>query len=166
MNEDRLPIKTIILGWKDNYGVTRISKLGTPFIIIPSNNHIEAFRALAQTLLDSGYTFQEINSPSVSIMLADICWREDKIRKMNLSEVRKAKLSFATDWNEVIHRKEFTGVVISKVNPDNRPMAEVIPIKKEKVLELDPSDRIKIDTSDLPDNPLDEDFLKELDSDE
>ena len=166
MNEDRPSFDKIVGGWKDHYGVSRTSPLGTIYPVIPKNNLEEAMRSLVVTFLNNGYSFEEISLASMGVRLSKECWSEEYIWRMSGNDLKKAQLRFAKAWKDVVFRKEFTGMVISKVDPENRPIEEPKPEKKEKVLELDPSDRIKIDTSDIPDNPLDEDFLKELDSDE
>jgi hypothetical protein len=168
VSENRPSIETIVLGWKEEYGVKRSGDRGSEYYVIANSDKVEAFRALAKTFFDYGYSFEEINEGSVSVKISRLCWRDDKIKKMSDSEVKKAQLAFAKDWNEVLHRREFTGITISKCEPDNKPV-EVVKkeeFKKEKVLEIDPSDRIKMDTSDIADSPLDPDFLRELGLDE
>jgi uroporphyrinogen-III decarboxylase len=101
--------------------------------------------------MDAGYTYEEIDDPHVSIKIADICWREDKIIKMTTAAVRAAKMSFATDWNDVISDKEFSGIEMSKVERKT-PVAE-------KYVPTDPKNIIVPDPALYVDTPQDLEFL-------
>ena len=162
MSEDiKLPIESIIKAWKAEYGVLRTSDKGVEYVIIPNSSMRTALSALAQTFLTSGYTFDEIDDYRISVKIADIVWREDKIIKMSSTEVKRAKISLTKDWEEAI--APYSGIIISKPGKMvTKVEVKAEPKPKEKVLELDPKDRIKVDTSDIPDNPLDLAFLEEL----
>jgi hypothetical protein len=165
---DRPSTRNIVIAWKSECGEWRRGDGGTKFqVMSPADLH-ESFQRLYKTLTQQGYTPEEIDSPHLSKMIVDICWREDKIRKMSNSEVRQAKKNMAEDWDQFIHGSEISGITIAtldeneKIIPVERP-----PYKKpEKTLEINPSDRIVMDTSDIVDAPLDLEFLKELGVDE
>lgn len=161
MEDTRTPIERIIRAWKHECGVVRTSEKGTQYVIIPSSEMHESLRILAQTMYDSGYSFEEMDDYRIAVKIADICWREDKIVKMSNSEIKKAKVSIALDWEEAI--APFLGISMSKVEPEE--LEEVKP-KKERILEIYPTDRIKMDTSDTIDAPVDIEFLNELGLDE
>jgi hypothetical protein len=121
MSEDkRTPtIERLVLTWKDEHGVWATGKMGTLYKKMPSSSMHENLRILARTMLDAGYTFEEIDDYHVALTIADICWREDKITTMTSSEIVRAKKSLTRDWNEVISASEFSGIVMSKVEPQD-----------------------------------------------
>jgi hypothetical protein len=88
---------------------------------------------------------------------------------MTNSQIKKAKLELANDWQEIIDA-EYSGVKISKCEElkkvEYSPTVKTEYKKQEKALELYPSDRIKMDVSDMPDPEIDTDFLKEIGIDE
>jgi hypothetical protein len=136
----------------------------------PADLH-ESFQRLYKTLTQNGYSSEEIDSPHLSKQIVDICWREDKIRKMSNSEVRQAKKSLADDWDEFLHQPEISGITIATLDEDEKIVPVVRAIykkepKPERPLEINPSDRITMDTSDMAEAPLDLDFLKDLGVDE
>jgi hypothetical protein len=115
LSDERLPIQKIINAWKKAEGIEKISSLGKEFYIVktsPSN-----LRILAQTLLDNGYSYGEICSDNVAIKLVSTCWLEDKIKKMSLTEVRKAKKDLLVEWEETLDSEEFSGIKMSKPKP-------------------------------------------------
>lgn len=159
MEDNRPPIEGIIRAWKSELGETRTSERGLSYIVIRATT--ENLKALARTMLDSGYIFDDIDSVGVALKIANICWREDKIVKMTGSEIKRAKAALTDDWNEAI--AEFSGIVVSEYKPLDNPI--YTPVKKvEKVLDIEPKDRIRIDTSDMIEPELDLDFLSELDT--
>ena len=149
-----------IKSWISECGEARTSDHGTKYVIIPTQRMHESLRILAKTLLDAGFSFDELDSARVAVKIADLVWRESKITRMSATEIRKAKLGVTEDWG--IALGEFSGITFAK---DVEPL-EVVEApkieKKEKVLELNPSDRIKMDTSDVVDPEKDLEFLKEL----
>jgi hypothetical protein len=163
---EKPPIKSIILAWIDDRGEWRSSPSGKTYKVISNSSMMESLKILAKTLLDYGYKYEEIDTSRVSILIADTCWKEDKIRKMSVGEIRKAKKNLADDWDAIIHSSEFSGITISTLKENEK----IVPVqkneKKEKTLEIDPKDRIRMDTSDMLDAPLDVDFLEELGIDE
>lgn len=155
---DRIPIDRIIRAWKDEFGLSRTSETGVSYIVIKTS--IENLRILARTMMDSGYTFEELDDYRTSVKIADICWRDDKIIKMSMSAIQKAKISLTNDWHQVISAKEFSGIEMSKVDPKIESKAE--PTKKSKPIEIEPKNRIKMDTSDMAEVPFDDEILAEL----
>jgi hypothetical protein len=142
MSEDRVAIDKIIRAWKSEYGVNRTGEKGSAYKIMSPSDLQENFRILARTLMDAGYTYEEIDDPHVSVKIADICWREDKIIKMSTAAVRAAKISFATDWNDVISDKEFSGIKMSKVErkaPKKADVKEHVPTDPNNIIIPDPA---------------------------
>lgn len=169
MEDNRPPIEGIIRAWKSELGETRTSERGLSYIVIRATT--ENLKALARTMLDSGYVFDDIDSISVALKIANICWREDKIVKMTNSEIKKAKAALTDDWNEAI--AEFSGIVISEYKPLENPVyvsiknnISVSINRTEKVLDIEPKDRIKMDTSDMVEAEVDLDFLSEFEAEE
>lgn len=167
MGKDKLPISVIINKWKEKCFVKKTSDRGTTFLVLPNSCRMDCLAMLAKTFSDYGYTYEEMDHHMVSVKIADVCWRDDKIVKMSGTEIAKAKLSVAKDWQEIIDSK-YAGVVISELEEHEKPVykeePKVEPVKKS--LEIEPKDRIKMDTSDMVDGELDLDFLSELGVDE
>ena len=158
------PLKSIVDAWHSDCAEIRLSERGTPMPIINPSRMLESLKILAKTLLQNGYSYEEVDSPRVSVLIVDKCWKEDQIKKISTVEIRKAKKNLADSWDSVIHSKEFSGIVIATLDESEKIIAvpKIEYKKEEKPLELNPSDRIKMDTSDVPDAPLDLDFLEEL----
>lgn len=125
---ERPSTRNIILAWKSECGEWRRGDGGTKFqVMSPSDLH-ESFQRLYKTLTQNGYTPEEIDSPHLSKMIVDICWREDKIRKMSNSEVRQAKKSLAEDWDEFMHSSEISGIAIATLEEDEK----IVPVERVK----------------------------------
>jgi hypothetical protein len=168
MEDNKPSIEKILKKWKSEYGEMHTNENGASYPIIPKSRMVESLKSLGKTMLDYGWTFDEIDSTRVAVAVSNIVWREDAITKMSPAEIRKAKFKTTKDWEEAI--AEFSEIIISKVEVEKPPYIPPTENKKEvkpeKPLELDPKDRIKMDTSDFPDTPIDLEFLKELGVDE
>jgi hypothetical protein len=150
--DNRYSISQIILKWHASCSIKHRGDGGKEYLRIPNSTITESLEILAQTLKDHGYSFEEINDSSVSIQLVNTCWKPNKIRKMSKSAVKEAMLGLADDWNAVLG--SLSDIVISR--PEEKPK------KIEKPLELNPSDRVKMDTSDMSNAPIDEEIFAEL----
>lgn len=139
--------REILLAWKSECGEWRRGDGGTKFQVMSAADLQESFQRLYKTLTQNGYTREEIDSPHLSKMIVDICWREDKIRKMSNSEVRQAKKSLAEDWDEFIHSSEMSGIVIATLE------------EGEKIV---PVERIKTEYKKEVSEPTKEELLKEI----
>jgi hypothetical protein len=158
------PLKSIVDAWHSECAEIRLSDRGTPMPIINPSRMLESLKILAKTLFQNGYSYEEVDSPRVSILIVDKCWKENQIVKMSTVDVRKAKKNLADSWDSIIHSKEFSGIVIAKLEESEKIVAvqKTEYKKEEKLPELDPSDRIKMDTSDLAKPEFDEEILAEL----
>lgn len=164
LDKQRPPLKSIIDAWHTKCAEIRLSQAGTPMPIIPPSRMLESLKILAKTLRGHGFTYDEIDSTNVSILIVNTCWKEDKIRKMSNIEVRKAKKNLSDDWDSVIHSSEFSGIEIAELNEDEKIVITEKNLAKpaQKLPELNPSDRIKMDTSDMSETPLDDEFLADM----
>lgn len=170
MSEEKPSAGKIINSWKKNNFVSKVSDRGTPFLILPNSCRMEVLAILAKTLHDNGYSYDDMNNFRISTLIADACWRDDKIVKMSGPQIVKAKLSVTRDWQETIDGM-YGDVVISKLEEHEKPVFK--PEEKPEVkyeqhkpantpLEIEPSDRIKMDTSDLLECPIDEEIAAEF----
>ena len=150
MRDDAPPLNKIIDAWKTSCGDVYLGEKGTPYVRIPSARMRESLQILRKTLVGYGYTYEEIDSVRVSMAIVDACWKENKIVKMSISEIKKAKKNLSDDWDEVIHDPEFSGIVIAKLDEDEKdvPVAKTEYKKPEKTKEeimseiFEPKDRI------------------------
>jgi len=165
MSKEKLPVEKLINKWKVEHFVDKMSEKGTPYKILPNSCRMECLTILAKTLFDHGYSYDDMDKSDVSLKIANVCWRSDKIVKMSGPEIAKAKYSIALDWQEVIDGK-YLDIEISKLEDHEKPVFKEEPKVQSKPLEIDPSDRIKMDTSDIEEPELDSDFLSELGVDE
>jgi hypothetical protein len=157
MSEERTTIADIIKVWFKDCSVVRIGEKGTPYSIIPSSKMPESLKILAKTMHEAGYSYKEMDDFKVSLKIADTCWREDKIVKMSSADVKKSKYSLTLDWDLAI--ATYCNVKIAKLE-ENEKIVETF--KRESNLELNPSDRIKMDTSDQTKPEWDEEILAEF----
>ncbi len=165
MSEFRRYIDDIITNWKYGCGQEKVSDRGTSYIVVPIANRRGNFLNLIQTLVDKGFTKEEIRSSEISTKVVKECW-SDLIVNMSAKDLRKNRDITRRQWEEAI--KEFFAEPISEYRGPVKPTVPEFKkeAKKEKVLELDPTDRIKMDTSDVVDADLDLDFLEEIGLDE
>ena len=168
MSDNEKPsIDKIIAVWKANCGETKHSERGTAYVVVPIPDRYIHFLNLIQTLLDHGYDKEYIESGSLRGKVVLACW-PDIITKISAKDLRRNRAITASQWDEAVNK--FSDIAISKfVEPDKEVPVQKAEIKKEykeKVLEIEPKDRIKMDTSDIADSPLDPDFLRELGLDE
>jgi hypothetical protein len=125
-DDSRIPLKSLIEAWKIKCGEVRLGDGGTPYVMIPSSRMMESLKILAKTLKSSGFTYDEIDSPIVNQAIVEKCWRENVIRKMSLVQIRRAKENLSDLWNETIHSSEFSGIVISTLEENEK----IVPVEK------------------------------------
>lgn len=167
LSTERPNIDAIIAVWKANCGETRQSERGTTYVVIPIPDRYGQFLNLIQTMLDNGYSKEEVRSISIRNKVVMACW-PDLIKKISPKDLKKSRLITAKQWEEALDK--FSDIIISKYVEPQKPIVKYEtksyekPTEKvvEKELEIDPKDRIKMDTSDIPDPELDLDFLNEL----
>ncbi len=154
MSEDKKTIEEIISNWKYACGLEKVSDRGTSYIVVPIANRRNHFLDLIETMVNEGLTKEEIKSSAVSTNVVLTCW-SDLIVKMSSKDLKKARDITRSQWEEAI--KEFFAQPISKYKGLNKSSG---PNNKE--LDLEPKDRIKLDTSDMPEIPWADDILSEL----
>ncbi len=159
MSEERPSTKSIIGVWHSKFAETFYGEGGTAYLRIPNSVLMEAFWALARTFKKLGFTYEEMSSPYLAKQIVDVCWREDKIRKISVTDIKKAKFSMALDWQQIIDNEEFTGIQICDAEMPDRTVAKVEPKKIQEKIESKP---IKMDISDMADVPFDNEILAEL----
>jgi hypothetical protein len=157
---DRPSIDSVLKKWKFKYGEARTSDKGRIYIIMPSGPMLQNLKILIKSLFYCGYSFEELDHHGIAVRVANFCWNEEKIVKMSQTEIRKAKINLANDFSEVL--AEYSNVTMVELSEDEKIVPKQKETVKEKELELDPTDRIKMDISDLEEAPLDLEFLKTL----
>jgi len=123
------------------------------------------FLNLVKTFLDNGYPKEEIKSATLSTKIVKLIWADDVDRICTDQNLKKYKDATRRQWEDAIRevtiRKD---VVLSEYIQEKNP-TPYIPKespKEEKPLELDPTDRIKMDTSDISTPEFDLDFLSDI----
>lgn len=159
MSEERRTIEELISNWKYACGLEKVSDRGTSYIVVPIPNRRNHFLDLIETMVNEGLTKEEIKSPSVSTNVVLTCW-SDLIVKMSSKDLKKARDITRSQWEEAI--KEFFAQPISKYRGPDKTSNISSDSNKEKELDLEPKDRIKLDTSDMPEIPWADDILSEL----
>ena len=145
------PLKSIVDAWHSECAEIRLSERGTPMPIINPARMLESLKILAKTLLQHGYTYEEVDSHRVSILIVDKCWKEDQIVKMSTVDVRKAKKNLADSWDSIIHSKEYSGIVIAKLDESEKIVAapKTEYKKEEKLLDKPPTEKEMVDMANL-----------------
>lgn len=158
-------IDEIVEDWKVEYGTMAYGRDGAFYRYIDFKIKKNLLLNLAQTMIDEGYDQETLSSIKTINMVVNGCEAPEGASSRAKSKIKKSKDITSSQWKEVL--KEFFRGPISTFNPENREQELKLPEKKsEKELEINPSDRIKIDTSDVEDPPLDLEFLRELGVDE
>lgn len=172
---ERLSIDEIIADWEAECSVDLISKSGFPYRGIPSGSSRRGhFLNLVQTLLDQGYSKEEIKTGSLCAKVVNTCW-PDKERSISAKELRTSKAGTRKLWEQCVRKVihiEISKYEVEDVEPrepavsfrpptlDKRESKE----SKEDILEeiFNPKDRIisikKIDRS----NDTNWELLEEL----
>lgn len=174
-------IDEVISDWKTEFGTIKYGVNGEYYKCINWKIEKNLLFNLAQMLVDEGFGKSDLVSEKVTsdgrtytepnldvrnkIIEANSAPPGASSRKK--SEILKSKRITAEKWATVL--KEFFRGPVSEHIPKERELDIPAPSKEEKpkkILEIDPSDRIKIDTSDVADSPLDLGFLEDLGLDE
>jgi len=151
-------IDTIIEDWKVEVGTLKTGR-NSQYIAIEFKERTSFLLMLAQTMLDEGYDEKAILSPSTQVKVVDGCTPSKEV-PIPAKNIKKWKTIVTQEWDYA--RKKIIGTKISKYE-EKKPVVEE---KPTKTLDLEPTDRLKIDTSASPDMDLDGDFLKEIGLDE
>jgi hypothetical protein len=163
--EEKPSIDDIIDAWDLDCSEVMVSARGSTYRAIPRIDRRTHFLNLIQSILDNGYEEDDLKTGSLSTKIVMLCWPEVN-RKCTMSELKKWKDDTRRTWEDAIKEKIGTNVVLSKHVEGKIPIPFVAKRAPEKIIEINPSDRIKMNTEDMLENPLDLDFLKELDSNE
>jgi hypothetical protein len=156
---DRPSIDETIDDWKASCGEIKTSERGVTYLVVPIPNLRGNFLNLIQTFVDRGYTEIEIKSVSINTKIAKACW-SDLIIKLSPKDIKRNRDITTSIWRETL--KEYFAKPISEYVETKKESIPTKSISKERTLEVQPKDRIKMDTSDMVEAPLDLEFLKEL----
>lgn len=170
-------IDEAIEDWKTEYGTMAYGKHGAFYRYIDWKVEKNLLLNLAQTLLDEGYTKEDLlgkdGKPNSTIQMKVInaCSAPEGASNRSKTKIKKSKDITAKNWKEVL--KEFFRGSVSSFTLENRvsdikkePTFVEKPKSVEKYPELDPKDRIRLDTTGIADAPLDLEFLNEIGVDE
>lgn len=158
--ETRQSIFDTIDNWLADCGEVRQSERGTTYLVIPIPDRRGHMLNLIQDMVNRGFSKEDIENARVSDKVVKTCW-SDLITKMSAKELKKSRDISRTQWEAAI--TEFFVVPVAKYSKPKKMSPMVKKEMKEEVIpDLEPKDRIKIDTSGIADAPLDEDFLAEL----
>jgi hypothetical protein len=159
-DSERLSIDRILELWLASCGEEKTSDSGSTFLVVPIADRRGHLLNLIQAMVTYGYTQDEIKTGSVSMKVVKTCW-SDLIKKMSVKKVRESREITRQQWEKAID-EYFVSEFPKYVKPE-KAVPPVAPVpKKEKPLELDPKDRLQMDTSDVADAPIDFDFLDEI----
>lgn len=122
---------------------------------------------LIRTLIDEGYTEEDLKSLRTSNMVVNACEAPEGASSRSSGKIRKSKQITASNLKFVLtefFRGPFSAHTLESKNTTVSSLKQTTfeEIKKEKPIEIDPKDRIKMDTSDMAQAELDLDFLSEL----
>jgi len=160
-------LEEIVDEWKGEFGILGRGKNG-PYRYIDYSQKKDLLMTLVRTLIDEGYDQNTLKSTRTANLIINACEAPDGASSRSSGKIRKSKQITASNLKFVL--TEFFRGPFSSHNPQQQnatlpPSPQTTfqqPKSKEKILEIDPTDRIKIDTSDIADNPLDPEFLKEI----
>jgi len=146
------PLKSIVDAWHSECAEIRLSERGTPMPIINPTRMLESLKILAKTLLQNGYSYEEVDSVRVSMLIVDKCWKEDQIVKMSTVDIRKAKKNLADSWDSIIHSKEYSGIVIAKLDESEKIVAapKTEYKKEEKLLDKPLTEEEMVEMANMP----------------
>jgi hypothetical protein len=163
----------IIDDWKVEFGTLSYGKHGSFYRYIDWKIQKNLLMNLVQTFIDEGYKKEDLidqdGDPDRKIQMdvVSACSPPDGASSRKKVNIDKSKKITAKNWKESL--KEFFRGPVSTFSPQEH-VVEYKEIKINKTLEekldVELRDRIKVDTSDVIDLPLDSDFLSELGIDE
>ncbi len=154
-------IQDIIYDWKHECGIQRTGKSGS-YRMIPFEGKKDLLLALAQTMIDEGHSEESILSLNTRNLVCNTCAAPDAA---NVKNNKKIKQITGEQWKEAL--KEFYRGPVSQFRPKETknysvPVEEVEESSNAVLSEINPSDRIKVDTTGFAETPLDLDFLSEI----
>ena len=164
-------IEDIVTEWVHEFGIEGRGKNG-PYRYIAFSQKKDLLLTLARTLMDEGYGKEDLKLTSTQNLIVNACEAPDGASSRSLSKIRKSKQITASNWKYVIvefFRGSFSTHTSQKQNTTIETSPTTVfesPKPVEKVLEIDPADRLKIDTSNCAKKVLDTDFLSEIGLDE
>lgn len=122
MENERPTLDKIIAVWKADCGETKQSDRGTTYIVVPIADRYGNFLNLIQTILDHGYTKDELSSVSLRTKVVMACWPEI-IKKMSHKDLKLSRVISANQWDEAINK--FSDLKISKYVEPLKPEPKV-----------------------------------------
>ena len=163
-------IEDIIIEWRVEFGVSARGKTGKYYYIDYAQKK-DLLTILIRTIIDEGYDEDVVKSVTTRNLIINGCEAPDGASSRSSSKIKKSKNITADNLKEIIpefFRGKFSIVAHEKekIALPEKPQTTFEQPKVEKIPEIDPKDRIKMDTSDVVDGELDLDFLKELGIDE
>jgi hypothetical protein len=175
LSEDRMPIETILLHWKESCGIGKVSHTGTEYTVIPIPNRLSHLFDLMAALQHYGYTKEDLvdskERPNVHVQdkIVKTCW-SDLIKNISGPQLKKNRDITRGQWEQVVAKTfpiHLPKRDTSKKSKSKTPPKEKQPEEKVEIV-AKPSlqERIGLDTSDVPDAPFDTEFLKVLGIDE
>lgn len=164
-------IDDIIEDWKTEFGTPAQGQWG-PYRFIDFKRNREYVLNLVQTLRDEGFTKEDLLIGRNQLKVVEACEAPSGKSIRKSSSIKKTKDMTASNWKYAIREIFPEKISVCNTESSSAPIREPaitiftnttpIKTKPEKLIEIDPKDRIKMDTSDISDNPLDLEFLKEL----
>lgn len=152
-------IEEIIRDWKTEYGVLKTGR-NSQYLAIEFKERKTMLLSLVQTMVDEGHTKEDITSFQSRNKVVDACTAPDSA-PIPAKNVKLWKKMVTEDY-EYAFGKFFHGAVSKYV--DKKAKEEIKP-DFIKNIPLEPSDRIKLDTSGYAETEVDTDFLKEIGAD-
>ena len=159
--ENRLrSIETIIEEWIAEFGILARGKNG-PYRYIDYSQKKDLLIILFRTLIDEGYDEQTIKSVKTANLVINACEAPEGASSRSASKIRKSKQITANNIKFVL--SEFFRGKFSTGDVKNQNNADISTKKvEEKPVDIEPENRIVMDTSDMAETPLDEEILAEL----
>ena len=151
----KLPIEDIVDYWKADCGQVHTTERGSTFLVVPLNDRRGLLLNLIQTLVDHGYSKEEIETGAVSAKVVLSCWPE-MIKRISAKQLKENRAITRKQWDESL--KEFFKINISKYKKPLKTAGH----SDQKPLNLDTKNRPVYSEAENPDPDMDIDFLNEL----
>ena len=169
MTEDRPSLDEIIKVWNGKSSIKKYprSHSGRPYWAIPFETQKECLMNLYQTLLDFGYSKQQIQDPLVEGKILEECWPKEIKAYVDW---KKSRDILKKNWKKTF--TVFSDVKISQYKePKNQPVVPVISSnetipenEKKEILEdiFNPKGRLKVECFDRVIPELDRELFEKL----
>jgi hypothetical protein len=154
-------VDRILKDWKNAVGTLKTGK-NSQYVAIEFKERTTLLLMLAQTMLDEGHDENVVLSPSTQVKVVDCCTPSKEV-PIPAKNIKKWKAIVTQEWDYA--RDKVVGTKISKYEEKKVVTEAPKPEKSIKNLELNPTDRIKVDTSEYVESEIDMDFLKEIGAD-